>query len=75
MNDKDNNLKGSRIEVRNNDIYGAMRKLKKLLASDGIIKQLREKEFYMSKSQKRRINKNAAIRRYKKSKLEKDLDS
>jgi ribosomal protein S21 len=74
MNDKDG-LKGSRIEVKNNDIYGAMRKLKKLMASDGIIKKLREKEFYMSKSQRRRINKNAAIRRYQKSKLEKDLDS
>lgn len=61
-------LKGTKIEVKNNDISGALRKLKKVMATEGVLKDMRKKEFYVSKGEERRINKNAATRRYQKAK-------
>ena len=63
----DNNLKGFRVEVHNNDITRALRKLKKKLADDGIMQDLREREYFQSKGTKRRLEKLAATRRYKKN--------
>lgn len=65
--------KGTKIEVKNNDVSGAMRKLKKLMATEGILKDMRKKEFYVSKGEEKRINKNAAIRRYKKAKSKPEI--
>ena len=73
-NNNDNNIRGMAVEVRNNDISRAMRKLKKKLAEDGILQELREREFFESKGTKRRLAKQAAIRRYKKQKI-KDRDN
>ena len=61
-----NNPSGLRVDVYNNDINKALRKLKKKLADDGIFQTLRQREFYQSKGTKRRLAKQAAIRRYKK---------
>ena len=55
-----------RIEVRNNNVDQAMRVLKKKLQLDGLFNELREREHYVSKSEKRRQEKAAAIRRQKK---------
>ena len=55
-----------RIEVRNNNVDQAMRVLKKKLQLDGLFNDLREREHYVSKSEKRRRSKAAAIRRQKK---------
>ena len=55
-----------RIEVRNNNVDQAMRVLKKKLQLDGLFNELREREHYVSKSEKRRQAKAAAIRRQKK---------
>jgi ribosomal protein S21 len=63
----DNNLKGFRVEVHNNDITKALRKLKKKLADDGIMQDLRDREYFQSKGTKRRLEKLAATRRYKKN--------
>lgn len=63
----DNNLKGFRVEVHGNDITKALRKLKKKLADDGIMQDLREREYFQSKGTKRRLAKLAATRRYKKN--------
>jgi small subunit ribosomal protein S21 len=68
-NNNDNNIRGMAVEVRNNDISRAMRKLKKKLAEDGILQELREREFFESKGTKRRLAKQAAIRRYKKQRI------
>ena len=54
-----------RVEVRDNDITKALRKFKKKLADDGLLQDLRKREFYESKGTKRRKAKEAAIRRYK----------
>lgn len=62
-------VSGTRIEVRNNDIAKAMRKLKKRMSDDGMMQELRAREFYESKGTKRRLAKQAAIRRYKKQRI------
>ena len=64
---------GLRVEVRNNDIGKALRKFKKKVAEDGILQDLRKREFYESKGTRRRLEKQAAIRRYKKKRI-KDQD-
>ena len=55
-----------RVDVRNNNVDQALRVLKKKLQVDGLFNELREREFYMSKSEKRRRAKAAAIRRQRK---------
>ena len=52
-----------RVEVRNNDINGALRVLKKKLQADNIFNELRRKEFLGTRGEKRRRNRNAAKRR------------
>lgn len=58
--------RGIRIDVYNNDISRALRKLKKKLAEDGIFQDLKNREYFESKGTKRRKAKEAAIRRHKK---------
>jgi len=55
-----------KIEVRNNNVEGALRVLKKKLQEDGIFNKLREQEFFRSKGEKRRIAKAAGKARAKK---------
>jgi small subunit ribosomal protein S21 len=54
------------VEVRNNNVDKAMRILKKKLQDDGFFNELRKREFYMSKSEKRRQAKKAGKRRVQK---------
>jgi small subunit ribosomal protein S21 len=63
---------GSKVIVHNNDISRAMRKLKKKLLEDGIMQDLRDREFFQTKGTKKRIAKMAAIRRYKKLQTKKE---
>jgi ribosomal protein S21 len=60
-------LEGVYVEVKNNDLGKALRKFKKKLSDDGILQDIRKKEFYQSKGTKRRIAKLAAIRRFQKN--------
>lgn len=73
-NEKDAIVSGLRVEVRNNDIARALRKLKKKIAEDGILQDIRDKEFFESKGTQRRKSKQAAIRRCKKQRT-KDQDN
>lgn len=66
-------LQGSYVEVRNGDFTKALRRFKKKMVEDGVLQELRQREFYQSKGTKRRLAKLAAVRRYKKNKL-KDQD-
>ena len=54
------------VEVRNNNVDKAMRILKKKLQDDGFFNELRKREFYMTKSEKRRLAKAAGKRRVQK---------
>lgn len=61
-----------RVEVRNNNVEKAMRILKKKLTEDGFFNELREREFYVSKGERRRKERAAAARRQKRN-LEKRM--
>ena len=56
----------SKITVRNGNVDKAMRVLKNKLQQEGIFNELREREYYMTRGEKRRRAKAAAIRRQKK---------
>lgn len=60
-------FKGTTIYVKNNDINSAMKKLKRLVATEGILKEFKERQAYISQSERKKIAKNAAIKRYKKA--------
>ena len=53
-----------RVEVRNNNIDGALRVLKKKLQQDGFYTEMREREYYRSKGEKKRLAKAAGRRRW-----------
>ena len=55
-----------RVDVRNNNVDQALRVLKKKLQLDGLFNELREREHYVGKSEKRRRSKAAAVRRQRK---------
>ena len=61
-----------KIEVRNNNVDQAMRVLKKKLQLDGLFNELREREHYVGKSEKRRRSKAAAIRRQRKEDIKRE---
>ena len=69
-NVKNNKPEGLTVEVRNGDVNGALRVLKKKLIKEGVFQELRERSFYESRGTKRRKAKAAATRRYKR-KMEK----
>ena len=56
-----------RVEVRNGNLDKALRVLKNKLQKEGIFNELRDREHYMSKGEKRRRAKAAAVRRQKKA--------
>ena len=62
-----------KVTVRNNNVDKAMRVLKNKLQQEGVFNELREREYYMTKGEKKRRAKAAAIRRNKKT-LEKRLE-
>lgn len=57
-------LMGSRVDVRNNDVTRALRKFKKKMQDDGILQELRQKEFFEKPSIKRKKAKAAARSRW-----------
>tara|TARA_B110000305_G_C19355250_1_gene596442 strand:- start:223 stop:456 length:234 start_codon:yes stop_codon:yes gene_type:complete len=57
-------LRGMYVEVRNNDIGRAMRKLKKMVSNENIFQEVREKEAFEKPSLKRKKAKAAARKRW-----------
>ena len=56
--------KGLTVEVRNGDFNFALRKFKKKVQEDGILQELREREFYTKPSLKRKKAKAAGRARW-----------
>ena len=54
------------IEVRNNNVEKALRVLKKKLLKDGVMKELRDRQYYSKPSWKKREKKKESIRIHKK---------
>jgi len=65
--------KGLYIEVRNNDVTRACRKLKRLMQDEGIIQELRNRKFYVKPSEKRAKAKAAGRQRWLKKQREIEL--
>ena len=59
-------MSGYTIEVRNNNVEKALRVLKKKLLTDGVMKELRDRQYYQKPSFKKREKKKESIRRHKK---------
>ena len=55
-----------RVEVRNNNIDGALRVLKKKLQQDGLFNEMRRKEYHETKGEKGRRKKDAGRQRWMK---------
>ena len=55
-----------KVDVRKNNVDQALRILKKKLQQDGLFNELREREHFVSKGEKRRRAKAAGKRRYQK---------
>ena len=66
--------RGLEVFVKNNNVDYALRKLKKKIAEDGIMNELKERQFYIKPSEKQRKAKAASRAReqsmLKKRKLE-----
>lgn len=57
-------IRGSKVEVRNNDFSKAFRKFKKKIQEDGLLQELRERQYYEKPSIKRKRAKAAARSRW-----------
>ena len=57
---------GLKVYVQHGDIDKALRKLKKKVNNAGVIKELKEREFHVKPSEKRRVEKARAVARWKK---------
>ena len=62
-----NDRSGLYVEVRNNDVTRAIRKLKKLMNNEGMIKDMRKNEYYEKPSAKKRREKQQARKRWLKT--------
>lgn len=59
--------KGLFVEVRNNDMAGAIRNLARKVKADGLLKDLRARETYEKPSVKRRRKMAEAVARHRKT--------
>ena len=64
---------GITVEVRNNNVDGALRILKKKLQREGFYTELREREYHRTKGEKRRLAKAAGRKRHLKE-MQKRID-
>tara|TARA_B100001996_G_scaffold282667_1_gene222999 strand:- start:239 stop:469 length:231 start_codon:yes stop_codon:yes gene_type:complete len=67
------NKSGLTVEVRNNNVDKALRVLKKKLQQEGLLNELRKREYFVSRGEKKRLSKAAGRKRHLKE-LQKRLD-
>ncbi len=65
---------GMSVEVKNNNVEQAMRKLKKKLMNDGIMQELRERQHFVSNTEKRLKAEAAARARHRKRIAKDDIE-
>ena len=63
---KDREKAGLTVQVRNNDINGALRVLKKRMQTEGVLNEIRERKAFRSKGEKKRPAAAARRRRWMK---------
>jgi len=64
---------GLYVQVRNNDVARACRKLKRLMQDEGIIQEIRNRKYYVKPSEKRAKAKAAGRARWLKKQRELEL--
>lgn len=74
QNNDDFGKRGLKVEVRNNDVNFALRKFKKKVQEDGILQELRKREFFEKPSMKRKKAKAAARSRWLKKVAKRNSD-
>ncbi len=62
-----NDRRGLYVEVRNNDVNRALRRLKKLMNTEGMVKDMRKKEFFEKPSIVKKREKAQARKRWLKT--------
>lgn len=60
---------GLTVNVRGDDVNTAIKVFKKKVQKSGILKDLRNKRYYVSKGQKRKLAKEATLRRLRRETL------
>ena len=60
------------VTVRNNNVEKAMRVLKKKLLKDGMMRELKERQYYQKPSEKKRLAKKRGIKRALKAQRDRD---
>jgi small subunit ribosomal protein S21 len=73
-NNKPYEKQGLYVEVRNNDVGRAMRRLKKLMNAEGMVKDMRKNEYYEKPSAIKKREKAQARKRWLKQ-VEKNKDN
>ena len=63
-----------KVEVRNNNIEGALRILKKKLLQENTFNELKRKEYFEYRGTKRRRERGAAKRRYKREMTKRKIE-
>jgi small subunit ribosomal protein S21 len=72
---RDNQVKqGLTVEVRNGDFNYALRKFKKKVQEDGVLQEVREREFFVKPSLRRKKAKAAGRARWLKKLAKMELD-
>jgi small subunit ribosomal protein S21 len=61
---KDNRIRGLSVEVRNDDVNGALRRFKKKVQDSGLLQDLKERESYEKPTTARKKAKAAARSRW-----------
>ena len=64
---KEHTHPGISVEVRNNNVEKALRVLKKKLQEDGLFNELRDREYFMSRGERKRKARAAGNRRVQKN--------
>lgn len=59
-------IKGRRVQVHDNNVERAIRKLKKKVTDTGILQEVRDRQEFVKPTAKRKIAKSQAKRRWKK---------
>lgn len=72
---QNNDIKGLKVEVRNGDFNGAMRRFKKKVQEAGIIQEVRDRQEYVKPSEIRKKAKAAGRARWLKKQRTMELDA
>jgi small subunit ribosomal protein S21 len=69
---RDPGPQGAKVDVRDNNVSQAMRRLKKVLQAEGVFKEMRDRRFFEKPSTKRKKAKAAAEKRWQKEIAKRD---